>query len=66
MRAEVLRFLEDTAPRRNWTHKGLMAAIGHLSVDGARWTQVGGHAMWEQINQISKNVGTLRRSPVSL
>lgn len=53
MRAEVLRFLEDTAGRRNWAHKGLAVALRHLSVDEARWTPMGGHSVWEQINHVA-------------
>jgi uncharacterized damage-inducible protein DinB len=50
LRAEILRFLEDTAGRRNWAHKGLRAAIGGLRLDEALWKPEGGHSVWEQIN----------------
>jgi uncharacterized damage-inducible protein DinB len=50
LRAEILRFLEDTSGRRNWAHKGLRAAIGGLHLDEALWKPEGGHSVWEQIN----------------
>lgn len=53
MRAEILRFLNDTAGRRNWAHKGLRVAIGNLGVDEARWAPPGGHSVWEQINHMA-------------
>ncbi len=53
LRAEILRFLNDTQGRRNWAHKGLEVAIGNLGVEEARWTPPGGHSVWEQINHVA-------------
>jgi uncharacterized damage-inducible protein DinB len=53
LRAEILRFLNDTQGRRNWAHKGLSVAIGNLGVEEARWTPPGGHSVWEQINHVA-------------
>lgn len=53
MRVEILRFLEDTAGRRNWAHKGLDVATRHLDVQEARWNPPGAHSVWEQINHIA-------------
>ena len=53
LRAEIVRFLDDTRGRRNWAHKGLQVAIAHLGVDEARWTPPAGHSVWEQINHIA-------------
>lgn len=53
MRAEIVRYLNDTAGRRNWAHKGLRVAIGNLGVDEARWTPPSGHSVWEQINHMA-------------
>jgi uncharacterized damage-inducible protein DinB len=53
LRAEILRFLDDTRGRRNWAHKGLEVAIRNLGVEEARWTPPGGHSVWEQINHIA-------------
>lgn len=53
-RAVILRFLDDTASRRNWAHTGLHAAIGDLEVEEAVWRPLdGGHSVWEQINHIA-------------
>ena len=53
LRAEILRFLNDTQGRRNWAHKGLEVAIGNLGLEEARWTPAGGHSVWEQINHVA-------------
>lgn len=53
MRAEILRFLDDTRGRRNWAHKGLQVAIGNLGIEEARWRPTAGHTVWEQINHIA-------------
>lgn len=53
LRGEILRFLEDTAGRRNWAHKGLRAAIRGLRPDEALWKPERGHSVWEQINHIA-------------
>jgi uncharacterized damage-inducible protein DinB len=53
MRVEILRFLDDTAGRRNWAHKGLEVATRHLDVQEARWKAPGSHSVWEQINHIA-------------
>lgn len=53
LRAEIVRYLDDTAGRRNWAHKGLRVAIAGLGLDEARWTPTGGHSVWEQINHIA-------------
>ncbi len=53
LRAEILRFLNDTQGRRNWAHKGLQVAIGNLGVEEARWTPPGGHSVWEQIHHVA-------------
>jgi uncharacterized damage-inducible protein DinB len=52
MRAAILRYLQDTAGRRNWAHTGLALAIRNLSIDEARWTPPVGHSVWEQINHV--------------
>ena len=53
MRAQILRFLNDTQGRRNWAHKGLSVAIRNLGVAEARWTPPGGHCVWEHINHVA-------------
>jgi len=53
LRAEILRFLNDTQGRRNWAHTGLQVAIGNLGVEEARWTPPGGHSVWAQIHHIA-------------
>jgi uncharacterized damage-inducible protein DinB len=53
MRAQILRFLNDTQGRRNWAHKGLSVAIRNLGVAEARWTPPVGHSVWEQINHVA-------------
>jgi uncharacterized damage-inducible protein DinB len=53
MRVEIVRFLDDTAGRRNWAHKGLRVAIRRLDVDEARWKPSRGHSVWEQMNHIA-------------
>src|SRR5205807_3042729 len=53
LRGEILRFLEDTAGRTNWAHKGLRAALRGLRLDEALWKPERGHSVWEQINHIA-------------
>jgi uncharacterized damage-inducible protein DinB len=53
MRVEILRFLDDTAGRRNWAHKGLAVALRRLGLAEATWTPPGGHSVWEQIHHIA-------------
>jgi uncharacterized damage-inducible protein DinB len=53
LRAELMRFLDDTRGRRNWAHNGLEVAIRNLGVEEARWTPPGGHSVWEQINHVA-------------
>ncbi len=53
MRAEIVRFLDDTAGRWNWAHKGLGEAIKDLDPDEAVWKPQGGHSVWEQIHHIT-------------
>lgn len=53
LRVEILRFLDDTAGRRNWAHKGLIMAIANLGVEEAGWKPESGHSVWEQINHIA-------------
>ena len=53
LRAQILRFLNDTQGRRNWAHKGLAVAIRNLGIEEARWTPPGGHSVWEQIRHIA-------------
>lgn len=53
MRAELVRFLDDTAGRWNWAHKGLSEAIKDLDPDEAAWTPGGGHSVWGQILHIA-------------
>ena len=53
LRGEILRFLDGTAGRRNWAHKGLEVAAMALGLDEARWKPPAGHSVWEQINHIA-------------